>query len=183
MPFPAGEKKPRINETIRSVGCSLCIGADLTFWPVPEFAPPSGHFLDHAGTPVRSPSAAATRTILIGGNGAAASIRANISPTPPRPSPRPAPISNANGGRSCRNAPSPIFRHSAIREIGPRGNMRCGIQAKRLEPPAMDRGNCASVRKCPCGEIFDIHGPEAVLVHVCLTSRRPNTPKKASRRE
>jgi len=26
--------------------------------------------------------------------------------------------------------------------------------------------------KCPCGEVFDMHGPEAVLTHG-LTSRRP----------
>jgi hypothetical protein len=99
----------------------VCIGADLTFWPVPEFAPPSGHFLDHAATGVRSPSASAIHTTPLRGNGTAAPIRdqsrENISPTPPRPSTRPAPISNANGGCSCRNAPSPIFRHGAIREI------------------------------------------------------------------
>jgi hypothetical protein len=32
-------------------------------------------------------------------------------------------------------------------------------------------------RKCACGEIFDMHGPEACWC-MRLTSRRPNTPKK-----
>jgi hypothetical protein len=100
-------------------------------------------------TPLRSPSASATRTILIGRNGAAASIRdrvgVNISPTPPRPSTKPAPISSTHGRRSCRSAPRPIFRRGAIREIGPRGNMRFGTPASGLSRPAMDRASRAVV--------------------------------------
>jgi hypothetical protein len=42
---------------------------------------------------------------------------------------------------------------------------------KRLEPPSYGSGRpCSRFRRCPCGEVFDMHGPEAVLVHV--TSRR-----------
>ena len=54
MPFPAGAKKP---ESPRRYDQSVvvCIGADLTFWPVPEFAPPSGHFLDQSDTAAISP--------------------------------------------------------------------------------------------------------------------------------
>ena len=38
---------------------------------------------------------------------------------------------------------------------------------KRLEPPSYGPGKPAHrFRMCPCGEIFDMHGPEAVLVHV-----------------
>jgi len=38
---------------------------------------------------------------------------------------------------------------------------------KRLEPPSYGPGKPAHrFRKCPCGEVFDMHGPEAVLVHV-----------------
>ena len=49
--------------------------------------------------------------------------------TPPRPSNRPAPISSARGRCSCRSAPRPIFRHGAMREIGPNGNTRSGMPA------------------------------------------------------
>jgi hypothetical protein len=38
---------------------------------------------------------------------------------------------------------------------------------KRLEPPSYGSGRpCSRFRRCPCGEVFDMHGPEAVLVHV-----------------
>ena len=98
---------------------------------------------------VRSPSASAIHMTPIRGNGAAASIRdqsrANISPTPPRPSPRPEPISSEHGRCSCRNAPRPIFRRGAIREIGPRENMRCGMLASGLSRPAMDPASRAVV--------------------------------------
>jgi hypothetical protein len=31
----------------------------------------------------------------------------------------------------------------------------------------MDRANLRTASgKCPCGEVFDMHGPDAVLVHV-----------------
>jgi hypothetical protein len=31
----------------------------------------------------------------------------------------------------------------------------------------MDRASpCSRFMKCPCGEVFDMHGPEAVLMHV-----------------
>jgi hypothetical protein len=30
----------------------------------------------------------------------------------------------------------------------------------------MDPASRAVVTKCPCGEVFDMHGPEAVLVQV-----------------
>jgi hypothetical protein len=108
--------------------------------------------------------------IPIRGNGAAVSIQAriqaNISPTPPRLSKKPARISSTHGRCSCRTAPRLIFRHGAIREIGPNRNMRCGTP-KRLEPsshgPGKPRGH---FMKCPCGAVFDLHGPEAVLMHV-----------------
>ena len=32
---------------------------------------------------------------------------------------------------------------------------------KRLEPPSYGPGKpCSRFRKCPCGEVFDMHGPE-----------------------
>ena len=38
---------------------------------------------------------------------------------------------------------------------------------KRLEPLSYGPGKpCGRFRKCPCGEVFDMHGPDAVLVHV-----------------
>ena len=38
---------------------------------------------------------------------------------------------------------------------------------KRLEPPSYEPGKPGSrFMKCPCGEIFDMHGPEQVVVHV-----------------
>jgi hypothetical protein len=38
---------------------------------------------------------------------------------------------------------------------------------KRLEPPSYGPGKpCSRLRKCPCGEIFDMHGPEEVFVHL-----------------
>jgi hypothetical protein len=45
----------------------------------------------------------------------------------------------------CRNAPRPIFRRGAIREIGPRENMRCGMLASGLSHPAMDPASRAVV--------------------------------------
>jgi hypothetical protein len=38
---------------------------------------------------------------------------------------------------------------------------------ERLEPPSYGPGKPASrFRKCPCGEPFDMHGPDAVFAHV-----------------
>jgi hypothetical protein len=38
---------------------------------------------------------------------------------------------------------------------------------KRLEPPSYGPGKPAHrFRKCPCSEIFDMHGPDEVFVHV-----------------
>jgi hypothetical protein len=38
---------------------------------------------------------------------------------------------------------------------------------KRLEPPSYGPGKpCSRFMKCPCGEVFDMHGPEEVLVHL-----------------
>jgi hypothetical protein len=38
---------------------------------------------------------------------------------------------------------------------------------RRLEPPSYGPGEPAHrFQKCPCGEVFDMHGPEAVLMHV-----------------
>ena len=38
---------------------------------------------------------------------------------------------------------------------------------RRLEPPSHGPGKPAHrFRKCPCGEVFDMHGPEAVLMRV-----------------
>jgi len=95
----------------------------------------------------RLPSASAIRTIPIRGNGAAVSIQAriqaNTSPTPPRPSKKPARISSTHCRCSCRTAPRLIFRHGAIREIGPNGNMRCGTPASAWSRPAMDRASRA----------------------------------------
>jgi hypothetical protein len=38
---------------------------------------------------------------------------------------------------------------------------------KKLEPPSYGPSKpCSRFRKCPCGEVFDMHGPDEVLVHV-----------------
>jgi hypothetical protein len=38
---------------------------------------------------------------------------------------------------------------------------------KKLEPPSYGPGKpCSRFRRCPCDEIFDMHGPDEVLVHV-----------------
>jgi hypothetical protein len=38
---------------------------------------------------------------------------------------------------------------------------------KRLEPPSYGPSKpCSRFMKCPCGEIFDMQGPEQVMVHV-----------------
>jgi len=38
---------------------------------------------------------------------------------------------------------------------------------KRLEPPSYGPGkSCSRFMKCPCGEVFDMRGPDAVLMHV-----------------
>jgi hypothetical protein len=70
-----------------------------------------------------------------------ARIQAHISPTRRRLSTRPKPIPNAH--RRC-------FYRSALRRIFGRG---AGKPYSRL-------------RKCPCGEVFDMHGPDEVFLHV-----------------
>ena len=38
---------------------------------------------------------------------------------------------------------------------------------KKLEPPSYGPGKpCSRFRRCPCGDVFDMHGPDEVLVHV-----------------
>jgi hypothetical protein len=38
---------------------------------------------------------------------------------------------------------------------------------KRLEPPSYGPGKpCSRFMKCPCGEVFDMHGSEQVVLHV-----------------
>jgi hypothetical protein len=38
---------------------------------------------------------------------------------------------------------------------------------KKLEPPSYGPGKqCSRFRKCPCGDVFDMHGPNEVLVHL-----------------
>jgi hypothetical protein len=38
---------------------------------------------------------------------------------------------------------------------------------KRLEPPSYGPGKpCSRFMKCPCGEVYDMHGPNEVLTHV-----------------
>src|SRR6266852_3607103 len=38
---------------------------------------------------------------------------------------------------------------------------------KRLEPPSYGPGKpCSRFMKCPCGQVFDMHGPEEVFVHL-----------------
>jgi hypothetical protein len=55
-----------------------------------------------------------------------------------------------------------------------------------LEPPSYGPGKPAHrFRKCPCGEVFDMHGPEEVLVHVPhITAAKVNgeLPEAAARR-
>jgi hypothetical protein len=130
----------------------------------------AGTFISVTFMSGRLPSASEIHTTPIRGNGTAASIRArirvNISPTPPRPSPRPAPISNANGGRSCRNAPSPIFRHARSERLDCAEICAVGYRQGDLNRQLWTGETAHRFRKCPCGEIFDMHGPEAVLVHV-----------------
>jgi hypothetical protein len=60
-------------------------------------------------------------------------IRTNISPTPPRPSTMPAGISSEHDWCFCRSG--------AMREIGPNGNMRCGMLAGGLRRQAIDRAS------------------------------------------
>ncbi len=46
---------------------------------------------------------------------------------------------------------------------------------KRLEAPNHGPGKpCSRFMKCPCGEVFDMHGPEAVLVHVPHIRQTPS---------
>jgi hypothetical protein len=50
--------------------------------------------------------------------------------------------------------------------IGPR-EYALWDAGKRLEPPSYGPGTpCSRFMKCLCGEIFDMHGPEQVVVHV-----------------
>jgi hypothetical protein len=38
---------------------------------------------------------------------------------------------------------------------------------KKLPPNEWEPGKrCSRFRRCPCGEVFDMHGPEEVFVHV-----------------
>jgi hypothetical protein len=93
-------------------------------------------------------------------------IWATIRMALPPPLTRHAPILRAPGWCFCRNGLRLISRLGVIREIGPLANTRCGMPASGLSRPAMDPASRAVVTKCPCGEVFDMHGPEAGLMHV-----------------
>jgi hypothetical protein len=46
---------------------------------------------------------------------------------------------------------------------------------KRLEPPSYGPGKPAHrFRRCPCSQVFDMHGPDEVLVHVPHITARSN---------
>ena len=50
---------------------------------------------------------------------------------------------------------------------------------KRLEPSSHGPGTpCSRFMKCPCGAVFDLHRPAAVLMHVPTTRARPNARKR-----
>jgi hypothetical protein len=105
----------------------------------------------------RLPSASGIRTIPINGNGTEASIRdqsrANIRPTPPQVFLSKRTEADFQAWRDQRDWTA---RKYALWDAG-----------KRLEPPSYGPGKpCSRFMKCPCGEVFDMHGPEEVLVHV-----------------
>jgi len=131
----------------------------------------------------RLPSASAIRTIPTPGNGAAASIPARIRAKHRSDTAATfddaAPISSARGRCFYQTAPRPIFRHGATREIGTERKYALRDAGKRLEPPNYGPGKpCSRFMKCPCGEVFDMHGPEAVLMHVphVTTAQRASLP-------
>jgi hypothetical protein len=97
----------------------------------------------------RLPSASEICTTPIRGNGIAASIRdqsrANIRPRPPRPSRRPAPISNSAWQVFLSKRTEAYFQAWRDQRDWTARKYALGDTGKRLEPPAMDRGNCASV--------------------------------------
>jgi hypothetical protein len=50
---------------------------------------------------------------------------------------------------------------------------------RRLEPPQLGPGKPSSrFMKCPCAEVFDMHGPEAVLMHVPHITVRESLPRQ-----
>jgi hypothetical protein len=99
-------------------------------------------------TSARLRSAPAFRTMKTLGDGFAVSTqaanRASMPTGRPSPSIRRAPTSKWLGAYSYRSGPSPIFRLGAISAIGPRENMPCGMRARSLSRPAMDRASRAA---------------------------------------
>ena len=98
--------------------------------------------------------------------------RANNRAAQPPPSTRPAPISSAPGRVFLSKRTEADFQAWRDQRDWTARKYAMWDAGKRLEPPSYGPGKpCSRFMKCPCGEVFDMHGPEAVLVHVCLTSR------------
>jgi hypothetical protein len=71
-------------------------------------------------------------------------IRRSARPAPRPRSTRREPLSRALGACFYPTEPRPIFRRGETIGIGPRGNTRCGMPARDLSRPAMDRPNPAA---------------------------------------
>jgi hypothetical protein len=140
--------------------------------PIPQTtAINAGTFITVMFMSGRLPSASEIRTTPIRGNGIAASIRdqsrANIRPTPPRPLRRPAPISNGAWQVFLSKRTEADFQAWRDQRDWTERKYALWDTGKRLEPPSYGPGKpCSRFMKCPCGEVFDMHGPEEVLVHV-----------------
>jgi hypothetical protein len=132
----------------------------------------------------RLPSGSETRTTPIRGNGTAASIRESINSAHPQPSTTPPRadferawqvfLSNRTEAdfQAWRDERDWTARKYALWNAG-----------KRLEPPSYGPGKPAHrFRKCPCGEVFDMHGPEQVWVHVPHITAAGATANAASAR-
>jgi hypothetical protein len=133
-------------------------------------------------TPLRSPSASATRTILIGRNGAAASIRDRVGGE--HQSDTAATFDEARADfehawqaflskrteadfQAWRDQRDWTARKYALWDAG-----------KRLEPPSHGPGKpCSRFRWCPAARYSTCTAPRRCWC-MCLTSRRPSTPKK-----
>jgi hypothetical protein len=107
----------------------------------------------------------------IRGSGAAAfiqaRIQANINPTPPRPSTRSAPIFERAWQAFLSKRTEADFQAWRDQRDWTARKYALWDAGKRLEPPSYGPGKpCSRFMKCPCGEVFDMHGPEEVFLHL-----------------
>jgi hypothetical protein len=142
---------------------------------LPAAALPTAPIAGTSTTATRRPApllcAPATRTTPTHGHGPVASIqgrgRAKSSQAHRRRSMTPARNLPARGRSFFANRSSADFQAWRYQRDSTAWKYAMWDAGKRFEPPSYGPNKPAHrFRKCPCGEVFDMHGPDDVFLHV-----------------